>query len=377
MKKEVRILALLLLLTARGVIAEESIRIGWISPLTGPAAKYRVHESALIAVDEFNARGGINGQKVELIMEDAKCDGPAAALAAQKLISIDKVEIILGGHCSTETLAVAPIAQRSGVLLLASTSSSPAISNSGSFVFRSSPNSRSASKLLSKHLLNERKFKTLALLYDARAYPLAGAEELKKFFTKQGGKVIKDVSFMPGEQDFRSILSSITRLNPDALYIATQDQDSAFNLVRQIRELKITIPIYGNENVGNSVLTFPEEKSIFNGITFVEAAFNRNSKKVKKFAEKYTKRFGGHDLPYGFWTAESYDAVNLLLNTMKKCGTKATNVQRCFVEDKSIEGIAGTFHFDANGDAVRNYSLKQVINGHVQAGKPRNANAVS
>ena len=113
----------------------QSLKLDGSLPLTGPAAKYRVHESALIAVEEINSSGGVNGKMIELIMEDGKCDGATAARAAQKLISIDKVKIILGGHCSTETLAIAPLAERNKVLLLASTSSSPAISGAGEYIF--------------------------------------------------------------------------------------------------------------------------------------------------------------------------------------------------------------------------------------------------
>jgi branched-chain amino acid transport system substrate-binding protein len=94
----------------------EVIRIGWISALTGPVSKYAAHQAAILAVDDIIAAAGISGRTLELIMEDGMCNGASTATAAQKLINIDHVKYILGGHCSAETLTLAPIAERPRVM---------------------------------------------------------------------------------------------------------------------------------------------------------------------------------------------------------------------------------------------------------------------
>ncbi len=81
----------------------DTFRIGWISSLTGPVAKYGTHEAAELALADINASGGVLGRPLELIMEDGRCEGTPSASAAQKLIQIDRVKYILGGHCTTET----------------------------------------------------------------------------------------------------------------------------------------------------------------------------------------------------------------------------------------------------------------------------------
>ena len=89
----------------------EPIRVGWISDYTGSFAKMGAAEAGRIAVDEINTQGGINGRPLKLIEEDGGCNPKIALNAAQKLITVDRVSIILGGHCSPETLTIAPLAE--------------------------------------------------------------------------------------------------------------------------------------------------------------------------------------------------------------------------------------------------------------------------
>jgi len=118
----------------------EPIKIGYIGPLTGGAAAYGETEKNVIelALKEIND-GGELIRKLEVIYEDGKCDGKDAATAAQKLINIDKVKIILGGGCSAETLGAAPLAEASKVILFSAFSSNPFIGQSGDYVFRNCP----------------------------------------------------------------------------------------------------------------------------------------------------------------------------------------------------------------------------------------------
>ncbi|MDP6562065.1 MAG: ABC transporter substrate-binding protein, partial [Candidatus Peribacteraceae bacterium] len=112
----VPLFALGVLLSACSPVADDGtgpIKIGYIGPLTGEAASYGVDtlNGTELAVAEINAAGGINGRLIELITEDGRCTGTDAASAAQKLVNVDKVVAIIGGQCSGETLAAAPIVE--------------------------------------------------------------------------------------------------------------------------------------------------------------------------------------------------------------------------------------------------------------------------
>src|SRR3989344_5758192 len=139
--KLILILAILGLIFIIACGNKENIRIGFIGPLSGDVASIGQSVKAAIelGVEEVNQAGGINGQPLEVIYEDGKCGPKDSTDAANKLINIDKVPVIIGGGCSSETLAAAPIAETSKVTLLSYCSSNPKITESGDYIFRTYP----------------------------------------------------------------------------------------------------------------------------------------------------------------------------------------------------------------------------------------------
>ena len=108
-------------------VSTDPTKIGFIGPLTGDAAVYGelLRNVIQLAVNEINAAGGIGGRQIEMIYEDGKCNGKDGANAMQKLVNVDQVKIVIGGFCSSESLAAAPIAMNNKVLLFSPGSSSP------------------------------------------------------------------------------------------------------------------------------------------------------------------------------------------------------------------------------------------------------------
>lgn len=341
----------------------DPFRIGWISALSGPVSKYGSHQAAEIAVADINAAGGILGRPLELVMEDGRCEGPAAASAAQKLIQADRVKFILGGHCSTETLTVAPIAERNKVLVLASISSSPDITRAGEYIFRTSPVSTKQSELVSRYLTGRLSVRTLAVLYEDTAYVAPIAGELKRHFASSGGEVVYFERFDPGTTDFRTFIARLKGRTPDAVFLGAQAHDTAYMLLRQLTELGIGTPLFGNEVMGNAASVYPQEKKLFEGIIFGEAKFDEDSPASAEFIARYKKQFNVSALPFGIWTAETYDGVRLLAETINRCGDDVDKVRRCLLEVRKYQGVSGSLSIDESGDALREYVLKVVRDG--------------
>ncbi len=344
--------------------AEESFQVGWISALTGPVAKYGAHQSATLAVEEINRAGGVLGKPLELIMEDGRCDGRHSITAAKKLIEVDKVDFLLGGHCSTETVTIAPLAQQKKVLTLASISSSPDITHAGDYIFRTSPISTGQSVLLVEHM---KELKSLAIIHEDTAYVTPIAESLAHKFLNIGGQVTSYDSFNPGSTDFRATLTKLKSSHPEALFIGVQAQDTALLILKQLRELRIDIPIYGNETTGNAVTVHPKHKQLFEGIIFAEVGFDMDKDKTKDFVSRFNKKFNTKTLPYGFWNADAYDGVMILAKAINECGPNKEKVRDCLAKLKDYPGVSGTISFDEFGDAKRSFVLKRVTNGELVA----------
>src|SRR3989344_967238 len=140
-KNSVLTLLMLLLLAA---CSTQNVKIGWLGPLTGTASTYGVPElnAARLAVDEINNAGGINGKQVELIVEDGKCEAVGTTTAAKKLIEIDQVKYVLGGHCSTETMALMPISEQNKIFIMAGATGTTSFTNAGKYAFRTFPSAQ-------------------------------------------------------------------------------------------------------------------------------------------------------------------------------------------------------------------------------------------
>ena len=132
----------------------EFIKIGAILPLTGDAAQWGIppQKGAELAVEEINKAGGINGKKLKLIVQDTKCEPKAGVSSFQKLISDKEIRIVIGGVCSSVTLAVAPIAEKNKILLISPASTNPKITNAGDYIFRVIPSDDLRGKVFAEYL---------------------------------------------------------------------------------------------------------------------------------------------------------------------------------------------------------------------------------
>ena len=344
----------------------EPFKIGWISPITGPASKYGAHQAAEIAVEDVNAAGGILGRPLKLIMEDGKCEAVAAVTAMNKLINIDGVKYVLGGHCPPESVNIAGIAERNKIIQLSSISTSPSLTNAGDYVFRTSPVNTRQCVLMAEYALKNGKQKKFGMIFEETPYALPIAEVFGEEIKRRGGEVISSDSFVPGNTDFRSMLIKLRGRHADGVLIAVQAQDTAYIIVRQLHELGLKIQVYGNEVAGNAITAHPEAAALFEGMIFGEPEFNQDDPALKDFIAKFNARFGTTELPYGFWTAESYDGVRLLAKVINECGDDVEAVKKCLYGVNNYKGISGKISINENGDGVRNYIIKRVTNGRIQ-----------
>lgn len=185
---------------------KEPIKIGFVGPLSGEGASFGETEknATELALQDINADP--KSPKFEVVYEDGKCNGKDATSAIQKLISIDNVKIILGGTCSSETLAMAPIAEQNKVLMLSAFSSNPAITNAGDYIFRNSPKDTDVAYLDADTIA--KLYKKVALISENTDYSQGVREVMKKVFTEKGIIVVADELYSnTGSQivDFRSL----------------------------------------------------------------------------------------------------------------------------------------------------------------------------
>lgn len=337
--------------------SSESIKIGFIGPLTGYGAVWGEEQKNAvgIAVDKINQTGGIAGWQISMIYEDGKCDGKAATAAAQKLIAIDGVKMIIS-VCSAETLAAAAVAEKNKVLLIGAWSTNSAISDAGDYIFRSSYSDDDASKFLAEAIA--KKYSTLAIITELNNYPVGVSASLKKYFTGQA----TEESLPPETQDVRTAVTKALSQKPQAVFINPNNPQLAVNILKEIRKNNFTGGVYANAvGAADDVIKLPEAQ----GMIFVsDPDVKDNTNKTHLFSE-YENRYGRQP-SFSFAVAVTYDIVYIIKQAVEKAGTDPTKIKDYLYTLKDFNGVMGVYGFNEKGDAVGfTPSLKQVKDGKV------------
>ncbi len=246
LKKFVLFLAALLVVTLSGMaIAADTIKVGYLAALTGDWAAYGQTErnTAMLAVDEINAKGGINGRKIELVVYDFRGRQEDAVNAVRRMIEEDKVAAIVGANASGINIATAALVNKAGVPQIGTVSTNPAVTvdRDGKvrpYSFRVCFTDPYQGKLIAYFAAHELKLTKGAILYDiASDYSQGLREFFMKSYAEYGGKVVADEAFKGGQDvDFRAQLTKIRDAGADVLVLPNMGKEMAL-IMKQAREL--------------------------------------------------------------------------------------------------------------------------------------------
>ncbi len=335
------------------------IKIGFIGPLSGDAAEYGqpIKNSVALAAEQINASGGINGRPLQILYEDGACNGQQAAAAAQKLVNIDAVKFIIGGVCSGETLAMAPITNAAQVLSISPASTNPSITNAGDYVFRNIPSDADSGLKLAELAA---KYPTVAIISEETDYNQA----IKQVFQKNyHGQIVADENYAQDSRDFRTNLTKIEAANPTAIIINAQTGSTGGLILKEIKQMRINVPILGNmAMVSSEALTIAKNEA--EGVVAVDApTLNENSPKAKSYLNDYVKQYGSKP-SYEIYGGAAYDDVELLAQAIRSVGMNSSAVRDYLYQLPNYDGVIGNYHFDHNGDLVGlEFQVKKIVNG--------------
>lgn len=342
---------------------KQTLDFGVVVPLSGNSANYG--ESARrgidLAVKEINAVGGVSGKKLRPIYEDDKAIARDGVNATQKLINVDKVPVIIGGIVSAVTLAAAPICESNKVVWLSPTSSAPAITQSGEYIFRNFPSDNLEGKVMAD-FIHKRGLNKVAVLQVQNDYGEGIGGVFADQFKKLGGAIQALEKHKQDESDFRSVLSKVSQSSPDALYAIGYYTDVAL-ITKQAREQGIKLPIFATTTIEDpqfiKLAGAAAEGVIYPLASGYDAASTATN--VAQFKTNYTNEYKN---PPGFVEAQAYDCVYLVKKAIELGGgITGPEIQRGMAQIKGFQGATGTVSFDENGDVVKEIVLKTVAGG--------------
>ena len=333
----------------------ETIKIGALIPLTGELLipGTNAQKGVIMAVDEINAQGGINGKKLEVIYEDGRCNAKDAAEAGNRLINVEKVQFIIGGICSGETLAVAPVAEQNKVVMLSPCSSAPKVSEAGDYIFRDYPSDTFQGSFAAEHAYNIGVRKA-AILNTIGAWGEGLRDKFKQRFLELGGQIVAEESFEQSATDMRGQLTKIKSANPDLIYMPAYTQGSSL-ILKQAKELGITAKkLSGDGSDDPAIIETAGEAAEGFQITVVIPG-------TDDFVNRFTAKFGTGPLAC---TSYAYDAAQIGAQLLKKVGNSGEAIKNELYKVKDFNGASGTISFDSNGDRIKSdFAIKEVRNG--------------
>jgi len=340
----------------------QEIKIGWIGPLSGEYASYgkMVKIGTDIALEEINAAGGINGKKLVVIYEDDQLDPKKGVAAFDKMVSINKVPVVIQAAGSNVMLAEAPSAERNKVVLISPTCTSPKITEAGDYVFRIAPSDTFQGKVIAEIAVNNLKAKKVAILYINNDYGVGLKDVFVSNLKELGGEVALAEGFDPKTKDFRTPLSKIRKSAPDVIFLSSLYQEAAL-ILKQAKEMGIKSKFIGGDGCFAPEL-ISRAGDAAEGMMVINMHWDPNNEDslVKGFVQKVKQRLGKDPEVYA---ALGYDCMNVVADAIKRGGTSSDGIKQALYTTKAYPGLTGPTTFDKNGDVLKQYDLFVVKNG--------------
>ena len=349
--------------TGSGGPAGGEILVGEYGSLSGPQATFgqSTHQGIMIAIDEINAAGGVNGRRLKVLTEDDQSRQDEAATAVTKLISQNNVVAVLGEVASSASIAAAPICQQNKVPMITPSSTNEEVTKKGDYIFRMCFIDNYQGEQLAVFIAQPKEqqglgAKRIAVLIDNKSdYSTGLAKVIEQKFTQLGGQIVARASYANGDSDFKSQLTAVKAANPEVLVVPGYYTDIG-QIAIQARDLGMTQPLVGGDG-------WESPKLIEIGGKALEGCFYSNhyfaedpDPAVRQFVEKYKQRHG--QTPDSL-AALGYDAAKVLADAIKRAGTTDGPALRdAIAATKGFPGVTGTINL---GPDRNPYGKKMVI----------------
>ncbi|WP_299533848.1 ABC transporter substrate-binding protein [uncultured Herbaspirillum sp.] len=343
--------ALLIGATLSHAALAADIKLGVAEALTGPAAKYGVaiKNGFTLASEEINAKGGVNGNKLALVIEDEQGKKEEAINVFKKLIFQDKVLAVFGPTLSNSAFAADPIANAAKVVVFGTSNTADGITAMGPFTFRNSVMEADVLPVTVKAAVKHFGIKKVAVIYgNDDAFTKSGYDVFKATLEQQKIPVTTTEAYAKGDVDFKAQLTKIKAGNPDAIVCSCLAEEAA-NIILQTRALGMKQPFIGGNGLNSPKLFEIAKDAGDNTLMGSPWSAENQTPANKAFMAAYKAKFGSDPDQFA---AQAYDAMYIMADAIK--GVKLTgnlakdrDAVRAALPAVKIEGATGKFAFRA------------------------------
>lgn len=333
--------------SAFAVDAVKEVKVGVILPMTGDAATFGQESlnGLKLSLEKLKA-----APKLELIVEDTQGTPKGSAAAINKLITTNKVPVVIGEVKSSDTLAASAAAQEAKIPLLTHASTNDTITQNKNFVSRICFVDSFQGEVMARFALENLKAKTAIIIVDSDSDYSRGLRDSFKAAFSKGGKVLSEVSYSSKDTDFTAQLSRVRKDKPDVVFVPGY-YSNVGAILRQASELKITAKMLGADGWDSPDLFKIAGKASAGHYISSHFAPDDKDPKVQAFVKEYQAKY--KVLP-GAMAALGYDAGMFVHAAILKAGSAdPAKIQQAISATKNFSGITGTISLDSNRNAVK------------------------
>lgn len=339
------------LLGAESYAAPTNLKVGIFLPMSGGTATFgeENYSGMKMAIEEINAAKEF---KIQAILEDEKSDVSDSANAVKKLISVDKVQAVLGTVASSNTNAAAPIAQANKIPLISPASTNVNVTHKGEYISRICFIDDFQGYAMAKFATETLGKKTAAIVIDAASdYSMGLAKAFKEAFVKLGGKIVVEVSYVQADQDFSSQLTKIRTKKPEVVF-APGYYNQVGIMIRQARTLGVKSIFLGGDGWSSPKLFELAGDAIVGNYYSAHFSDEDTDQMVQAFVKKYQAKY--KKVPSDM-AALGYDVVYFLVDAVKRNGgkTDSASLMKAINSAKGFKGVTGVISLDANRNASK------------------------
>jgi len=344
-------------------MAADTIKLGVAGPHSGDLASYGIPtiKAAELVVKDINAKGGVLGKQVELLVEDDVCKPEVATNTATKLVS-EGVHVVLGHICSGATKAALGIYKDSNIPVMSPSATNPALTQSGDYpnFFRTIASDDAQARLEVDFALDVLKLKKIAVLHDKGDYGKGLAEFAKAFLEEDPrAEVVLYEGVTPGAVDYSAVVQKIKRSKADAVIFGGYHPEAS-KIVSQMRKKRMKTIFISDDGVKDDTFIKVAQK-------YAEGVYATGPKDVSKNPmaiaanEAHKKTYGADP---GAFYLNAYSAAIALLNAIEQAGSTDYAAVTNALRTKDVETPLGKIRFDDRGDAIGvGFSMYQVQKG--------------
>jgi branched-chain amino acid transport system substrate-binding protein len=372
MQKIAVLMSLVFLCISTTATAGAPIRIGALFAATGPASFLGEPEKNTLEllVKDLNAKGGIKGNKIELVVYDTQGDATKAVQLANKLIKNDHVVAIIGPSTTGESMAVIPIVEKDQIPLISCAAGIKITDPVKKWVFKTPANDHVAAEKILNYAA-KMKQKTLALLTVSDSFGSSGREQLKALAAKKGFIVVADEVYSPKDTDMTAQLAKIKAVKPDAIICWGTNPGPAV-ITRNVKQLGVKIPLYMSHGVASRKFIDLAGADAAEGVMLPagKLAFYDKLKKsdpqhklLKDYDNAYKKAYGTEASTFGGY---AYDGFNLVVEAIRKSGVTPEQIRTGIEQQTRLVGASGVFSLspaDHNGLDLSAFEMVRIVKG--------------